>query len=138
LAIVIHFYQQGEIAMTKRNIVHIEIPAADSAKAGKFYEDLFGWHIEHVPEMNYSMWDAGEGSAGGFTALDENNKPGDVLIYVNSDDIEADLKRAKVLGGTIIQEKVEIPQTGWFGIFTDPTGNRIALYTSMNAEFNKG
>ncbi len=23
------------------------------------------------------------------------------------------------------------PQTGWFGVFTDPTGNRVALYTSM-------
>jgi len=27
--------------------------------------------------------------------------------------------------------KTEIPQTGWFGIFSDPTGNKVALFTSM-------
>jgi predicted enzyme related to lactoylglutathione lyase len=123
--------------MIKRNIVHIEIPALDSRKAGKFYEDLFGWKIEHVPEMDYTMWDAGDGSAGGFNTVGDEFKPGDVLIYVNSDDIEADLKKAKSLGATILREKDEIPQTGWFGVFKDPTGNRIALYTSMNPEFNK-
>jgi uncharacterized protein len=120
--------------MTKRNIVHIEIPAADSAKAGKFYADLFGWKIEHVPEMNYTMWDAGDGSGGGFNPLGEHVKAGDVLIYVNSDDIEADLKKAKSLGGTILTEKSEIPNTGWWGVFKDPTGNMIALYTSLNPD----
>ena len=123
--------------MTKRNIVHIEIPAANPAKAGKFYQDLFGWQIESVPEMNYTMWDAGDGSAGGFNELGDEVKPGDVLIYINSDDIEADLKKAVKLGAAIVREKTEIPQTGWFGVFKDPTGNSIALYTSMNPEFNK-
>jgi len=122
--------------MTKRNIVHIEIPAANSQKAGEFYQQLFGWEIQHVPEMNYTMWDAGHGSSGGFSDLNDPAQPRSVLIYVNSEDIEADLKRAASLGGKIIQEKLEIPQTGWFGIFQDPTGNNIALYTSMNPEFN--
>lgn len=123
--------------MTKRNIVHIEIPAADSQKAGKFYQELFGWKIDHVAEMNYTMWDAGDGSAGGFNTVGDEFKAGDVLIYVNSEDIDADLKKAKSLGATIVREKDEIPQTGWFAIFKDPTGNRIALYTSMNPEYNK-
>ncbi|HEY2981028.1 MAG TPA: VOC family protein [Anaerolineales bacterium] len=123
--------------MTKRNIVHIEIPAVDQAKAGKFYHDLFGWEVQHVPEMNYTMWDAGDGSAGGFNELSDEFGVGDVLIYVNSDDIDADLKKARSLGATIVREKDEIPQTGWFGIFKDPTGNMIALYTSQNPEFNK-
>ncbi|MBI2758279.1 MAG: VOC family protein [Chloroflexi bacterium] len=123
--------------MTKRNIVHVEIPAADLAKAGQFYKDLFGWEIQPIPEMNYTMWDAGDGSAGGFNPLGPEVKPGDILIYINSDDIEADLKKAKSLGGTIVREKDEIPQTGWFGMFKDPTGNVIALYTSMNPGLNK-
>ncbi len=122
--------------MTKRNVVHIEIPAADGAQAGEFYRKLFGWQIQHVPEMNYTMWDAGDGSGGGFIDLGETTQPGDVLIYVNSDDIEADLKQAAALGGKIIQEKMEIPQTGWFGIFQDPTGNNVGLYTDINPESN--
>ena len=123
--------------MTKRNIVHIEIPTKNSKASGEFYEKLFGWHIEHVEEMDYTMWDPHEGPAGGFSQVDENVKPGDVIIYVNSEDIEADLKKAAELGGTILREKEKIPNTGWFGLFTDPTGNTIALYTSMNPEFNK-
>ena len=123
--------------MAKRNIVHIEIPAADMEKAGKFYHDLFGWEIQSMPEMNYTMWDAGFGSAGGFNTVGDEFKPGDVLIYVASQDIETDLKDAEKLGGKILRPKTEIPQTGWYAVFKDPTGNMIGLYTSQNPEFNK-
>ena len=123
--------------MIKRNIVHIEIPTKDSKASAEFYEKLFGWHMEHVEEMNYTMWDPHEGPGGGFTNVEENSEPDGVLIYINSEDIETDLKKAASLGGTVVQEKMEIPETGWFGIFRDPTGNNIALYTSMNPEFNQ-
>lgn len=123
--------------MSERNIVHIEIPTNDSKASAEFYEKLFGWHIEHDEEMDYTMFDPHKGPGGGFSKVDENVKPGDVIIYINSEDIEADLKKAAELGGSIVQEKMEIPQTGWFGMFNDPTGNTIALYTSMNPEFNQ-
>jgi predicted enzyme related to lactoylglutathione lyase len=123
--------------MTKRNIVHIEIPAADSAQAGEFYKALFGWDIQHIPEMNYTMWDAGDGSSGGFTQLGPEVKPGEVVLYINSDDIEADLQKAVLLGATIIRPKTEIPNNGWFGMFKDLTGNVIGLHTSKDTEFNK-
>jgi predicted enzyme related to lactoylglutathione lyase len=55
-----------------------------------------------------------------------------VLVYVDSDDIEADLKKAKSLGATVVEEKQEIPGQGWFGVFKDPTGNMVALYTALN------
>jgi predicted enzyme related to lactoylglutathione lyase len=41
------------------------------------------------------------------------------------------------LGGSIVTPKTDIPGTGWFGVFKDPTGNTLALYTSMNPEFNQ-
>jgi predicted enzyme related to lactoylglutathione lyase len=118
--------------MTKRNIVHIEIPTSNSKASADFYQELFGWHIERDEQMDYTMWDPHEGPGGGFSPVGENVKPGDVLIYVNSEDIEADLKRVAELGGTILQDKMEIPTIGWWGVFKDPTGNSIALYTSMN------
>ncbi len=118
--------------MTQHNIVHIEIPASDLIKAGEFYNQLFGWKVEQMPEANYATWNPGEGPGGGFNPLGPIAKPGEVLIYVNSDDIEADLKQAVALGGTVVTEKSEIPTVGWFGIFKDPTGNRIALFTGIN------
>lgn len=119
--------------MSKRNIVHVEIPAASVEGAGKFYQDLFGWKLQHMPEMNYTMWEAGDGSGGGFPAVSADNPAGQVLIYIASDDIDADLKNAASLGGKIVQPKTEIPGMGWFGIFQDPTGNALGLYTSMNS-----
>jgi predicted enzyme related to lactoylglutathione lyase len=83
------------------------------------------------------MWEPLEGPGGGFSPLNELVKPGDVLIYVESDDIESDLKQIKALGGSVLSEKTEIPTVGWFALFKDPTGNTLALYTSMNPDYNK-
>jgi len=118
--------------MSNRNVVHVEIPAANVEAAAKFYQDLFGWKIQPVPEMNYTMWEAGDGSGGGFPEVSADNPVGQVLVYIDSDDIEADLKKVEKLGGKILHQKTEIPGMGWFGIFKDPTGNVLALYTSMN------
>jgi len=128
--------------MAKRNIVHIEIPAADQAKAAKFYQALFGWKTTRDEKMNYTMWEPVEGPGGGFSPLGhvpggDEVKPGDILIHVNSEDIEADLKRVVELGGKVVRPKSEIPGIGWWGVFKDPTGNRIALYTSKNPDYNK-
>lgn len=123
--------------MSKRNIVHVEIPAVNVEAAGRFYQELFGWKLQHVPEMNYTMWEDETGSGGGFPQVSEDNPAGRVLVYIDSDDIEADLKKVEKLGGKILHPKMEIPQMGWFGIFQDPTGNVLALYTSMNPSFNK-
>jgi uncharacterized protein len=118
--------------MSKQNIVHIEIPAQNSQESAKFYETLFGWEITHDEAMNYTMWKPAEGPGGGFTPLGEEVKPGDILLYIDSQDIEADLKRIEEQGGTIVSPKTEIPTIGWFGVFKDPAGNTLALYTGMN------
>jgi len=119
--------------MTKRNVVHIEIPTSDAATSGKFYADLFGWKIESMPEMDYTMFEPAEGPGGGFTPVTAENPVGNVLIYVDSADIDADLKKAESLGGKTLVPKSEIPNMGWFAIFKDPTGNQIAVYTGMDA-----
>lgn len=123
--------------MLKRNIVHVEIPAVNREVAGEFYADLFGWKIQPVPEMNYTMWEAGNGDEyGGFPQVSEENPAGQVLIYIASEDIDADLKKVEKLGGKVLRQKVEIPGMGWYGVFQDPTGNVLALYTGMNSANN--
>ena len=123
--------------MSRRNIIHVEIPAANVESAGKFYQDLFGWKIQPMPEMNYSMWEAGNGDEyGGFPQVSDDNPAGQVLVYIASDDIEADLKKVEKLGGKVLHQKTEIPGMGWFGVFQDPTGNTLGLYTSLNPSNN--
>lgn len=117
--------------MSKRNIVHVEIPSANVEAAGKFYQDLFGWKLQHIPEMNYTMWEDGSGSGGGFPEVSNDNPAGQVMVYIASDDIDVDLKNAEKLGGKVLRQKTEIPHQGWYGVFQDPTGNVLAVYTDM-------
>jgi predicted enzyme related to lactoylglutathione lyase len=117
--------------MPDHPIVHIEFAAADLTAAAKFYSDLFGWKTEHMAEMNYATFQAPPGPGGGFAAVDgKMYNAGDVVVYVQTDDIEATLARVGSLGGSTIQPKTEIPGFGWFGLFGDPTGNRIGLFTA--------
>jgi predicted enzyme related to lactoylglutathione lyase len=120
--------------VTKRNIVHIEIPSANFEQSGKFFSQMFGWKITPMPEANYSLWEPAQGPGGGFNPLSAETKVGEVLIYVDSDDIDADLKKARSLGAAVLKEKTEIPNMGWFAILKDPTGNAIALFTDMHPE----
>jgi len=122
--------------MSKRNVVHIEIPAQNVQGASTFYQDLFGWKMEHDATFDYTMWEDGSGYGGGFNKVSAEAPVGQVIVYIHSDDIEADLKRVEELGGTVVTPKTDIPGIGWFGQFKDPTGNLLALYTSQNAEFN--
>jgi hypothetical protein len=46
--------------MSKRNVVHIEIPAADQVKAAKFYETLFGWKTTRDEKLDYTLWEPPE------------------------------------------------------------------------------
>ncbi len=118
--------------MANHPICHVEIPAADPATASQFYADLFGWKIESVPEMGYTMFSAEGGPGGGFLRVGEHGvKVGEVRVYVYTDDIDASLKRAGELGGKIVERRMEIPNVGWLGVFTDPTGNHIALFQSL-------
>ncbi len=118
--------------MSKRNVVHVEIPAGDPNKAGEFYRELFGWKIVPVPEMNYVMWEAADNSGGGFPQISAESPAGRVTVYIDSDDVDADLEKVRMLGGKILNEKTEIPGMGWFGIFQDPDGNVLAVYQSIN------
>ena len=122
--------------MIKRNIVHIEIPSKHTRQSSEFYEKLFGWHIVHDKDMDYTMWEPHEGPGGGFSVVGEDTQVGEVLLFVNSEDIDTDLETAVSLGATIIKKKSEIPGIGWFGVFKDPTGNALALYTSLNPQAN--
>jgi predicted enzyme related to lactoylglutathione lyase len=120
--------------MSPRNIVHIEIPSSNLEQSSNFYGQLFGWKTTFVPEMNYALWGPSEGPAGGFSPIGPDVAAGQVLIHVASDDIESDLERARALGATVVRPKTEIPNIGWWGVFRDPSGNAVALFTSLSGQ----
>jgi predicted enzyme related to lactoylglutathione lyase len=111
-------------------ICHSEIPITDVKKPGEFYKKLFGWKMDYSWGKDYVISDTGEGQLSGG-GLDRKDKitPGNIIIYILVDDINAMLEKALKLGAKKIKEKTEIPNTGWFGLFTDLDGNTIGLFT---------
>jgi predicted enzyme related to lactoylglutathione lyase len=62
--------------------------------------------------------------------ITDENPAGSVVVYIDTDDITATLDSVEESGGKSLVPKMPIPGMGWFGIFMDPTGNRIGLYTA--------
>ena len=123
--------------MSAHNIVHVEIPSTDAKVNAKFYGDAFGWKLEHDPNVDYWEFMPAALPGGGFPGTDgpSGSKIGEVLVYIGTDDIEASLAKIESLGGKRLAPSMEIPGTGWFAFFADPSGNKLALYKSMNPNF---
>ncbi len=118
--------------MSSHPIVHVELSTKDREATGKFYEQLFGWKVQQIPEMNYATFAAEPGPGGGFNPVTDESPAGTVMVYIDTDDIEATLAEIVSLGGKVLREKTEIPSMGWFALFQDPDGNKLALYKAMN------
>lgn len=113
--------------MPNHPIVHIELSAINREAMGKFYEDLFGWNVDQMPDMNYAVFEAEGGPGGGFNPVSEQYPAGTVMVYIHTDDLDASLSKVKELGGQPTLPKQEVPGVGWIAFFKDPTGNELAL-----------
>src|SRR5690349_25042982 len=80
-------------------IVHIEIPADDTAKGREFWGGLFGWQFEAFPggPGEYHMTRIGEQQGAAVT----NMEPGKrwTRAYFDVDDVKAGAARVGELGG---------------------------------------
>jgi predicted enzyme related to lactoylglutathione lyase len=113
--------------VSKHAIVHVEFAATDPEKLGAFYHELFDWKVEAWKD--YVMFQAEGGPGGGFTTVSDGIKPGDVVAYISTDDIDASLAQAEALGAKTLMGKTEVPSMGWMAMFADPTGNKVGLWT---------
>ena len=120
--------------MSKHPIVHIELSAKDRHVTSNFYQDVFGWKVTDMPEMNYATFEYEDGRGGGFNPVSDQNPAGTVIVYIQADDIEAALEKIVANGGKVLAPKTEIPNIGWYAFFSDPTGNNMALYKSLSEE----
>jgi len=119
--------------MTPNKIVHVEFAATDPIKGGQFYSELFGWPLKAWPEYNYATVHISEGLDGGFPQIDgKDYKPGDVVVYIETDDIEGTLQRIEAHGGKTLRPRTAINANSWYAFFADPSGNRVALFSGVN------
>jgi predicted enzyme related to lactoylglutathione lyase len=114
--------------------VHVELATTDVDKAKSFYRSLFDWTLNDMDMgggMTYTMIEVGEGTGGGMMQHPMPGHPSTWLAYVGVDDIRMSTEKARSLGATIVREPTEIPNVGWFSIFTDPTGAALALWQPL-------
>jgi predicted enzyme related to lactoylglutathione lyase len=110
------------------SIVHVEFHVKDPKKLENFYGGLFGWKFQAVPGMNYSLFHAPSGPGGGIGTLQPGNWPSGIINYILVDSVEQYEGKIKKAGGKIISPKMEVPGQGWFAVFEDPSGTRLALW----------
>jgi predicted enzyme related to lactoylglutathione lyase len=127
-------HREGGPSVPAHPIVHIEIPASDLEKGSRFYADVFDWQIDSS-WPTYPQFRAEGGPGGGFVdpgaELSDppfQYTPGQVLLFLATDDIEGTLARVEEHGGKALMPRKEIPDVGFWAVFEDPSGNRVALF----------
>ena len=109
-------------------MVHVEIPAGDTAKAREFWGSLFGWEwqtFEGSP-TEYHMTQFSETTGGAIYEPDPPDKRG-ARVYFDVDDINAGNARVNELGGEA-GDALPVPGMGWFSICKDTEGNEFGLW----------
>lgn len=115
-------------------LVHFEIPVNDPAKLSHFYESLFGWKFNKMPDPSGQMdyWlishkDAGPNETMGGLYKRTMGETG-FVNYFGVPNLDQALVKAGSLGASVVREKQEIPNIGWFAILQDPDKNTFALF----------
>jgi hypothetical protein len=123
-------------------VIHFEIQADDIERAKKFYEKTFGWKIEQMMAADdkggMDYWglttgpDGKPGINGGMYKRPMDKK---IMTYdctIGVADIDKAIDLVKKNGGTITQEKMEIPDVGLFAGGLDTEGNKFGLMESIS------
>ena len=122
-------------------VVHFEIPHDDGDRARGFYQEAFGWQIQHLPEMQYSLVMTGpsgdQGPSepgfinGGLMQRQDEYKAPNIVIDV--DNIEDALKAVNEAGGSTVHERLEVGDMGFAAYFNDTEGNLIGLWETKSS-----
>lgn len=116
-----------------RPVVHWELWSKDPKKVSDFYSTVFGWNINHIPEMNYHLVETGGqgGINGGIMTPQEGPWPGNMAFYIDVDDLEAYNTKIREAGGKVIVERMEVPGVGAFALFEDPDGRVLGTWLQI-------
>jgi uncharacterized protein len=108
------------------SIVHFEIPADDMKRAKAFYSNLFGWKIEEIQGMDYSMIDVYGAPGGGM--MKRMHPDQQITDYIGVPSVDEYAAKVEKLGGKIIVPKKAVPGMGYFVICMDTENNAFGIW----------
>lgn len=123
--------QQAEI---KNFVTWFEIPAYNHYRSVAFYNYIYGIEITSVELNGFSMgFFPAENGISGAIVTGPGCVPSEIgpLIYLNGGyDLNNVLSKINIAGGRVVMEKTFLSETaGYFAIFIDSEGNRLALHS---------
>ncbi len=117
-------------------VVHFEIPHDDAERARSFYREAFGWDVQSLPDMGYTIVSTGpagdQGPSepgyinGGMLQRSELSRAPVLTIAV--EDIDAALTTVESNGGTTVRGRLPVGEMGFAAYFTDTEGNVMGLW----------
>ena len=118
-------------------VVHFEIPTDDLSRAKKFYHETFGWQLQDVPDMSYTMvratetdekWMPKEPGAINGGMLKRNDAVRAPSFAIDVKNIDEAMEKVKKSGGIIIKGKTSVGPMGFIAYFKDTEGNVLSLW----------
>jgi predicted enzyme related to lactoylglutathione lyase len=111
-----------------------EIPAIDFNQAVQFYNHIFGIEMaQNITKVNSMAFFPVKSGIGGAVIAGPGSIPSDKgpLIYLNGgNDLNEVLNKVTDAGGRIVMPKTLISDdAGYFAIFIDSQGNKLALHS---------
>ena len=111
-----------------------ELPTTNFQRAMKFYGEMLGTALQPIDMEGVKMgfFPSPEGGVGGAITYGDGNKPNPegALVYLNGgNDLAIPLSRVEKAGGQVIKTKTSIGENGFYAIFRDTEGNRVALHS---------
>ena len=112
-----------------------EIPAIDFQQAVNFYNHIFGINMEtSISDAIAMAFFPTNKGVGGAVIASSGSTPSTTgpLLYLNGgDDLNNVLNKVEEAGGRIIMQKTLINEdSGYFAIFIDSQGNKLALHSN--------
>ena len=107
-----------------------ELCTNDPAAAKEFYCKLLSW--EFYGDDHYIHISNRGRNNGGMIKLD--NMPPCWMPYFNVENVDDAMKRVEELGGAVVVDKHEAPDTGWWSVVRDPAGAHFYLMQLIKAE----
>jgi len=112
-----------------------EIPAGDFNRALTFYKGVLQLDIHEAEmfgtKMGFFPSDGKNVSGAIVQGSDYKTSTEGVTVYLNGgDNLQPILDRVAAHGGTVIVPKTQIsPEMGYFAMFIDTEGNKLALHS---------
>jgi predicted enzyme related to lactoylglutathione lyase len=107
-------------------IVHVEIPADDTAAGLQFWGSLFGWQFQANPgPFEYHSTSVSDQQGAAITNMEQGKRG--MRPYFAVGDINSGAARVSELGGEA-GEPMPVPGMGWFSVCKDPHGNEFGLW----------